>query len=305
MADGSFNLEATVRLLQRRPGNVVERWEGGRYLRAFETPRGVRLVAVANAGSVDAPDVRVAILGGGVAEGTAGMLEATVRRMLGLDAAPAPVAWLEEVEPRVGPVATALRGFRPPCFPTLFETCAAVLPFQQLSLDAGVAILGRLVARFGPSLMLGDRTWFAFPSPAAIAAAAPADLRAAGLSRTKSESLQTLARLALDGGLDAAHFETLPSGAARTELQRLPGIGPWSADLILLRGLRRMDVFPPGDVGAARNLAALLDLPAPLTPAAASDFAARFGDQRGYLYFLCLGAQLLARGLITPAGTAS
>jgi hypothetical protein len=62
-----------------------------------------------------------------------------------------------------------------------------------------------------------------------------------------------------------------------------------------------MEVFPAGDVGAARNLTALLSLPTPLTPAEASAFAARFGDYRGYLYFLGLGAQLLSRGLIEDA----
>jgi DNA-3-methyladenine glycosylase II len=88
---------------------------------------------------------------------------------------------------------------------------------------------------------------------------------------------------------------------ALAELQTLPGIGPWSAGLVLLRGLRRMDVFPAGDVGAARNLPALLGLSEGWSPADASAFAARFGDRRGYLYFLGLGAQLLSRGLIAPA----
>jgi hypothetical protein len=65
--------------------------------------------------------------------------------------------------------------------------------------------------------------------------------------------------------------------------------------------VRRMDVFPAGDVGAAHNLPALLGLSEGWSPADASAFAARFGDRRGYLYFLGLGAQLLSRGVLTPA----
>lgn len=300
MIDAPFNLEATVRLLQRRPSNLVDRWEDGRYLRAFATADGVRRMAVSNAGSVDAPDVRIEVLDRPVPEETQRLLVSTVRRMLGLDVPPSPVEWLAAEEPRLAPTAEALRGFRPPVFPTLFETCAAVLPFQQLSLDAGTAILGRLVARFGPALTADDGVWYAFPSPASIAGAPAEALRAVGLSRTKAAALQHLANQAVAGELDAAQFENLSTVAALKALQALPGIGPWSAGLILLRGLRRLDVFPPGDVGAARNLAALLGLAAPLTPVEASRFAARFGDRRGYLYFLSLGAQLLARGLITP-----
>lgn len=294
-----FNLEATVRLLQRRPTNRVDRWQDGRYLRAFQTAEGVRLAAVANAGTIDAPDLRLEFLTGTVSDQTVTDVTARVRWMLGLDAPPPPTAWLVEMEPSFAAVAAALQGFRPPCFPSLFETCARVIPFQQLSLDAGTAIVGRLVERAGASLTLHEQSWFAFPSPETIAEAPLTLLRETGLSRTKAMALQTLARLALAGELDTARLQALPTDAALAQLRILPGIGPWSAGLILLRGLRRMDVFPTGDVGAARNLTALLGPSAPLTPAEATAFAARFGARRGYLYFLSLGSQLLARDVLS------
>lgn len=293
----SFNLEATVRLLQRRPTNRVDRWEDGGYVRAFLTAEGSRRVRVTNAGTMAKPDVRLAILDGRVTAAAA-TLTATVRRMLGLDIPAPPTAWLIETEPRLESVATALHGFRPPCFPTLFETFAAMIPFQQLSLDAGTAIVGRMVEAFGlavPHEHLTGRRWFTFPTPEAIVTASAEALRATGLSRTKAAALQELARLTVDGTLDAMRLETLSTGDALAALRGLPGIGPWSAGLVLLRGLRRMDVFPAGDVGAARSLTALLGLPDPVTPAQASGIAERFGDCRGYLYFLCLGSQLLAR----------
>jgi 3-methyladenine DNA glycosylase/8-oxoguanine DNA glycosylase len=298
---GPFNQEGTVRLLQRRPANRIDRWEDGQYLRAFQTAEGPRLVTLMNAGTVDVPDVRLEILGGSVSSETARDVTKTVRWMLGCDADPAPTVWLAEMEPRFGAVATALHGFRPPCFPTLFETCASVLPFQQFSLDAGMAIVGRLVEQFGPSRILADRAWFAFPSPEAVAEAPVAALRDVGLSQAKAVALQALARHALVADLNAAHYQSLPTSVALKELEALPGIGPWSAGLILLRGLRRMEIFPAGDVGAARNLPALLGLAASWSPADASAFADRFADRRGYLYFLGLGAQLLARGVIEPA----
>ncbi|HEU0114074.1 MAG TPA: hypothetical protein VFQ80_05335, partial [Thermomicrobiales bacterium] len=262
---------------------------------------GPRLLTVANAGTIDEPALRFDVAGGPLLPATTRQAVATARWILGLDAPPAPTEWLAAIEPRFGPVASALRGFRSPCFPTLFETGASVVPFQQVSLDAGTAIVGRLVTRFGSTSAFGGGEAFAFPAPAAIAAAPLAALREVGLSRAKAAALQTLAERALAGELDAARFQALPTDQALASLQALPGIGPWSAGVMLLRGLRRMDVFPTGDVGAARNLPHLLGLDANWSPAEASAFAARFGDKRGYLYFLGLGGHLLARGLLAAS----
>jgi DNA-3-methyladenine glycosylase II len=85
-------------------------------------------------------------------------------------------------------------------------------------------------------------------------------------------------------------------------LAELPGIGPWSAGVVLLRGLGRLDVFPPGDVGAKRGLGAVMHL-GPGAPL--GHIVERFGDHRGYLYFCALGGGLLARGLIQAAPPSS
>ena len=289
--DTPFSLEATVRLLQRRPANPIDRWEDEQYSRALRTSHGMRLAVVREAGTVDQPDLRLDVLGGSVDESLACEVDATLRWMLGLDAPPAPADRLVDIDPRLAPTLDRMRGFRPPCFPDLFATCLGVLPFQQLSLDAGIAILGRLTKRFGSRLKLDGRDWFDLSTPEAVRAATPDELLATGLSRAKVSALHGLAEAALAGELDRDRFQRLPTDEAQRELQRLPGIGPWSAGLIMLRGLRRMDVFPAGDSGAARSLTRLLDLPAKLTPAEADRIAAEFGELRGYLYYLCLASR--------------
>jgi DNA-3-methyladenine glycosylase II len=186
---------------------------------------------------------------------------------------------------------------RPPRFASLFETVASIVPFQQLSLEAGTAIVARLVNRFGSRLEHDGRQFRAFPTASQVAKARVATLRSCGLSRQKALTLIGLARLIEAGELIEAHLAGMNTSAALARLTVLPGIGPWSAGVVLLRGLGRLDVFPQGDVGAERGLRTLTGLKHP----ALEPFIERFGEHRGYLYFCALGVSLLSKGYIHSA----
>jgi len=287
-----------VRLLQRRPANLVDVWERTRYLRVLATRDELALVEVKNQGTIDNPDVRLSFRPTDPSTATAAELQQTLRKVLGLGVAPEPLQRLAEAEPRLRPTALALRGMRPPRFADLFETFANVIPFQQVSLDAGVAIVGRLVDRFGRVVEHDGRRFRAFPAAQTIAEARLDALRECGLSARKAESLRRVAREIESGGLLEKEISGMATNDALGILDELPGIGPWSASLVLLRGLGRLDVFPPGDVGAERGLSTLLKL----RPGASLRRTMEgFGDRRGYLYFFSLGGSLLAKGLIHAA----
>jgi DNA-3-methyladenine glycosylase II len=295
-----FHLEATVRVLQRRPSSH-EIWDGGRYLRVFTTADGLVLTAVENRGSIDAPDVRLSFLAGVPSAGTRRSLAQIVRQMLGLDVDPRPLHAAAMRLRGLRQTALSLRGMRPPRFATLSDAFANVVPFQQLSLDAGAAIVGRLVERLGKRIMHDDRSFAAFPTARAVAGARLSELLACGLSRSKAESLRRLARAVEAGEVCEEDIAELATSEALKRLIELPGIGPWSAALVLLRGYGRLEVFPPGDSGAKRGLDALLRL---RTAESLVRVVERFGEYRGYLYFCGLGGSLLAKGLIHRAGPA-
>lgn len=293
-----FHLEATVRVLQRRPTNPVELWEDGRYVRAFPTSGGRVVVAVANRGSIDSPDVRLTFVAGDPSADTRRRLADTVHTMLGLDVDPAPLQRAAARVPRLRPTAQALRGMRPPRFPTLFDTFANVVPFQQLSIDAGLAIVTRLVARFGERVEHGGRRFASYPAASSVAGARLPALLACGLSRSKAEALRHLARAVDAGELNERALAQADTATALETLIALPGIGPWSAALVLLRGFGRLDVFPPGDSGVKRALETLLGA---RSAESIDRVVERFAEHRGYLYLCALGGSLVRRGLIRPA----
>ena len=296
--DASFHLEATVRVLQRRPANPVDLWNDGCYRRELATSQGLVLVEVANEGTIDRPALRLLVRAGASSPEAQSELAPTLRRVLGLDVRPDLVQRVADAVPALRTTARALRGMRPPRFPSLFETFANVVPYQQVSLDAGVAVVRRLVERFGEALEHDGRPYRAFPAAARIADARPTSLRACGLSTRKAEALRAIAREIASGSLDEEALAALDSSEAMRLLRALPGIGPWSAALVLLRGLGRLDVFPPGDVGARRGLTELLQID---SPARLDAIVEQLGDRRGGLYFFALGAKLFHRGWIHPA----
>ena len=293
-----FHLEATVRVLQRRPANLIDRWEAQRYRRAIRVHGRPMLIEVENCGTIEAPDLELTILGRPSPRSVAAAAD-LLREILGLDLDPSPPQRRAEAEPALRDTARALRGMRPPRYPDLLETFANVIPFQQVSLEAGMAVVAHLVRRFGENFLVNGHRHHLFPSAQTLAGAHPQSLRACGMSAHKSRALGAIAKAIAAGDVSAESLATLPSAEAMQRLMQLSGIGPWSAALVLLRGFRRLDVFPQADTGAEGSLARLLRL---RSKASLARVIERFGELRGYLYFYGLASRLLEAGLIHPVG---
>ena len=293
-----FHLEATVRVLQRRAGNLIDRWDGQRYRRAVRMPGRTMLIEVQNLGTVDTPEIALTVSGSKASARHGAQAARLVELMLGLDLDTAGAQRRAEAEPALRETARALRGMRPPRYPDLFETFANVIPFQQVSLEAGMSVVAHLIHRFGDRLTIDGSTYHLFPTAETVASARTASLRACGMSVRKSEALRRIAGTIAAGSLRAEELLVLSSTDAIGRLMQLSGIGPWSAALILLRGLRRLDVFPQADTGAEGSLAKLLRL---RSRASLSRIVESFGEYRGYLYFYGLASRLLAAALIHPA----
>ncbi len=287
-----FRLDLTVAALRRLPENPVECWDGGRYVRAFETSSGT--VAWVVAQEPRRPRLRVE-LHGPVRD--PGPWLGLLRRMLGTDLEVA--RFLERARaspaPAVRALAARFAGVRPPRFASLWEAFAATVLFQQLSLGSAMAALRRLVHRFSAERAVAGERLRPFPPAEAIAAAPEATLRGLGLSGAKAAALASAARAIAAGELREAELERLPTPALRERLLLVRGVGPWTADLILLRGFRRLEVFPGGDAAASRGLDALLG------GAPAAPILEALGDVRGMLYFHFLLQSLAAKGLVAAA----
>jgi DNA-3-methyladenine glycosylase II len=163
---------------------------------------------------------------------------------------------------------------------------------QQLSLAAGLTVLSRLVAAVGPD---GSEP-SPFPAPEDVLRLPVPRLRELGFSDRKAHTILELARAAADGDLDLDRLEPLSDGEVVAALVELRGIGRWSADYVLLRGLGRLHVFPGTDVGALNGLRSF-PAASRLDPDPARALK-RWSDDAGMLYFHLLLRGLEQRGML-------
>jgi DNA-3-methyladenine glycosylase II len=141
----------------------------------------------------------------------------------------------------------------------------------------------------------------AFPVPTQLADLLPEALRPLGFSGAKSRSVVELAAGIRSGMFDAAAIETLDDADALTALLRLRGVGRWSAEYALLRGLGRLHVFPGDDVGARNNLARSLNRHEPLDYVGVQTAVREWQPFAGLVYFHLLLANLAERGVLSES----
>jgi DNA-3-methyladenine glycosylase II len=179
----------------------------------------------------------------------------------------------------------------PPIFPAPTDSHFAMLvrsiTFQQLAGPAARAIHGRLVTALD-----GD------VSPERVLATSPEVLRAAGLSGNKLTSLLDLASKVLDGTvvLDPRRLARESDEEVVARLTTVRGIGKWSAEMFLMFQLRRLDVWPTGDLGVRKGYALAWQVPVP-TPKQLDALGEPFHPFRSVVAWYCWRAVPLSAGM--------
>jgi DNA-3-methyladenine glycosylase II len=200
----------------------------------------------------------------------------------------------------LGPLVTRFRGAKPPRFPTVFEALVNAIACQQMSLSLGILLLSRLAEKFGMSVESVEGRVHAFPRPEDVVHLAPGDFRELGFSLQKGRAIIALAHACSSGQFYGAKLESLANSSAVERLLRLRGIGRWSAEYVLLRGLGRLNIYPGDDVGARNNLKRWLGVGKPLNYDGVRRITRRWQPYAGLVYFHLLLDRLAAAGNLAP-----
>lgn len=256
-----YDWEAMIDFLAGRAIPGVEAVDAGKYVRSFQLDGVHGIVEVqqepetnhlfATIHATEVPPI--------------GIIVARLRRLFDLDANIGMIDTHLSADPRLAARVRERPGLRVPGSWDLFELTVRAVLGQQISVAAATTLSGRLVATLGEPLK-GDfaatleKTGISmiFPLPVAVMTA---NLTPIGLTRAREKALQSLATVVHE---DRLFFQPQPSPNKTIEkLCELPGIGPWTAHYIAMRGYRDPDAFPHADLGLLRALETKSGRPTP------------------------------------------
>jgi AraC family transcriptional regulator of adaptative response / DNA-3-methyladenine glycosylase II len=252
-----FQAEALLTFFGRHAVNGVEDYtdapaeEGrpARYRRTLRLPHGPALAELSWANgrftaSLELTDDRDLDVG-----------RARIQQLCDLTTDPVAIAEHLQRDARLQPLVSAVPGLRIPGTVDLHEHLFRTMIGQQISLAGAANCAAKLVVRFGEPYprSAGDHSrgpgWL-FPTAAALAAADPATLP---MPRARGRALVLMAEALADGSVRLDR-DSDPE-EARAQLVARPGIGPWTADYVLMRGLHQPDILLSSDLVIRRELA--------------------------------------------------
>jgi DNA-3-methyladenine glycosylase II len=254
---GPFSLHAAIGFLEGFAPAMHGRGGQVGHLHLAFVPDGERRAAGA---CVRTQDGALVVEVSGAAE--PGAASRQVERILSLDVDGSGFHDVGERDPAIGRLQARHPGLRPVSFPSPFEAGAWFVISQRIRMAQGAALKTRMSEELGERVAICGEERVAFPAPGLLA-----ELEGlAGLPERKLATLRALAQAAMEGALDGERLRALGGEAAVEELQRLPGVGPFTAQGIVVRGAGEPDYLATAEPRMARAAALAYGLDAPLAP---------------------------------------
>lgn len=278
-----YSLALTASRFTRFP-EAVDRFDGRVYSRLMPVGGRSVLVSVEQIGSPAKAVLEITLEG--AAAGSPAAREAARRLVDVALGATTEVGGFYRAH-RSDPVLAAsirdFRGLRIAGWPSLWEALLTAVLSQQVNLQFAHDIRRELALAFGRRARIGGDLYTAFPLPEALGGESPRTLRRFRLSGAKAIAIHGLARAFSTGALSEPDLAALSDEDAIARLTEIKGVGRWTAEIGLLRGLGRTDIFPAGDLGVVKYLAqGLLGRSAKAAEAEMRSFAGRWAPHRGF-----------------------
>ena len=260
----------------------TEDYIDGSYIRLLDLGDKAALARVESTGSVDDPELTIALTGNDLSDGDAERAGRQISWLLGCDQNLRPFYDAVGDDPVLSEVVEQFYGYHNTRTASVFEALVQAVMGQQIATAVARIVRNLLIQNYGVRASIEGREWYAFPRADALATAEVADIRQLKLSVRKSEYIRGIAQAALESpdGFEGMH--DLPDEEVINRMVALRGVGQWTAQWVLVRALARPDGFPIGDLALRRTVAGLYFDGAEINDAELLEFSYRWSPWRSY-----------------------
>ncbi len=289
-----FNFELNIKLFSNGDPQI-KRYENGSYWQVTYLNHKSVLINVQSSGTVDEPELLVTIKSDDKLDNHDKVsAEKFVRSIFNLDFDLKKFYKDMENDEVMSQLTQKLIGLKGSTIPSLFEALVSSIIEQQISLKAAHSIENRMIKGYGKRLDIDGKTYFGFPTPYILSKLSSETLRKCGLSFRKAEYVINLSKLIETGKLNLESCESMDTPDIMDELLKIRGIGAWTAEMGVLRGLRRLDTLPVDDIGLKRVVSHYYNNDEPISAGTLDDISKRWGKWKGLAVYYLIVANFMS-----------
>jgi DNA-3-methyladenine glycosylase II len=272
----------------------IRNYENGLFWQVIRVNGKLILVTVEAAGTVDKPEVSAELKSdSAITVEDKKKAEAALKALFSLDLDLKPFYETVKDDQVMAAVTHRLWGLKSLTTPTVFEALVDAIVEQQISIKVANTIEARITKKFGDTLDVEGNVYYVHPTPQHLATVSTEELRQCGLSFRKAEYIKGAAALIAEGKLDLENFRNYErSEQIIKELDEIRGIGVWTAEFTMLRGMQRLEALPADDLGLRRVISRYYCDGKPIKSAEARRIAENWGDWKGLAAYYLVVADM-------------
>lgn len=261
----------------------IRNYENGRFWQVIRVNGKLVLAVVESIGAVDKPKLAVELKSdSAITEEDTKKAEVTVTTLFSLDLDLKPFYETVKDDKIMAHLTRELWGLKIPITSTVFEALVDSIVEQQISLKVANSIENKIIKKFGDILNLERTFYFAYPTPQRLASVSTDELRQCGLSFRKGEYIKEASKLITEGKLNLEKLKNYDSSEQIIrELDKIRGVGVWTAELTVLRGMQRLEALPADDLGLRRVISRYYRDGKMIPNSEARRIAKNWGDWKG------------------------
>jgi DNA-3-methyladenine glycosylase II len=279
-----YDFATNLRYLQTSPSAILEQVDACTYARVWTIHNLDVLMEVS--ADESSQSLRVTLTAFRLTPEVVTAAKEQVRRVFQLDTDPVGFYTACATDPVLAGFIRQNPGLRPVLFGDPYESLLWAILGQQVHVRVARGLKLALLERYGHRFFARDRELWVLPAPQTLAQVSPEDLRALGMSSVKAGAIVAVSDAIASGHLHLPALRELPYDEAARRLTAFRGIGRWTAEYVLMRGLGFPDVIPAADVGLQTVIGRAYGLGRKATEAEVRQFAERWAPWRSWAAYV-------------------